>query len=212
MSKYFDTKPGSLEEAVSAAQQAAIAISKKEKGEKPKEENNFIYAAKMAKKNGEKTFTIGNKEYEVEKVECPKCEGKGCEHCEGKGYHEEGFQTEEDKLDPVNKKAVKKKFDDRKDKDIDNDGDVDSTDKYLHKRRKAISKSMGESLKETVLNMWKEAAKKESQDMEQDKDGDGMDDDGKAKKTAKKTDSGKDMTPVDTSPKMPKTKTEKNKV
>ena len=48
--------------------------------------------------------------------------------------------------------------------------------------------------------------------MEQDKDGDGMDDDGKAKKTAKKTDSGKDMTPVDTSPKMPKTKTEKNKV
>ena len=221
MSKYFDTKPGSLEEAVSAAQQAAIAISKKEKGEKPKEENNFIYAAKMAKKNGEKTFTIGNKEYEVEKVECPKCEGKGCEHCEGKGYHEEGFKTETNKndksddgdgLDAVQPDAVKKKFDDRKDKDIDNDGDVDSTDKYLHKRRKAISKSMSESLKETVLNMWKEAAKKESQDMEQDKDGDGMDDDGKAKKTAKKTDSGKDMTPVDTSPKMPKTKTEKNKV
>ena len=68
------------------------------------------------------------------------------------------------------------------------------------------------SLKETVIAMWQEAAKKESQDMEQDKDGDGMDDDGKAKKTAKKTDSGKDMTPVDTSPKMPKTKTEKNKV
>ena len=58
----------------------------------------------------------------------------------------------------------------------------------------------------------RDASKKESQDMEQDKDGDGMDDDGKAKKTAKKTDSGKDMTPVDTSPKMPKTKTEKNKV
>ena len=38
----------------------------------------------------------------------------------------------EKKLDPVNKDAVKKKFDDRKDKDIDNDGDVDSTDKYLH--------------------------------------------------------------------------------
>ena len=51
-------------------------------------------------------------------------------------------------LDPVNKVAVKKKFDDRKDKDIDNDGDVDSTDKYLHKRRKAISKSMKEILEE----------------------------------------------------------------
>ena len=44
-------------------------------------------------------------------------------------------------LDPVNKDAVKKKFDDRKDKDIDNDGDTDSTDKYLHKRRAAISKA-----------------------------------------------------------------------
>ena len=48
----------------------------------------------------------------------------------------------ESKLDPVNKDAVKKKFDDRKDKDIDNDGDVDSSDKYLHKRRKAISKAV----------------------------------------------------------------------
>ena len=48
----------------------------------------------------------------------------------------------EKKLDPVNPQAVKKKFDDRKDKDIDNDGDVDSTDKYLHKRRKAISKAV----------------------------------------------------------------------
>ena len=48
----------------------------------------------------------------------------------------------ESKLDPVNKDAVKKKFDDRKDKDIDNDGDTDSTDKYLHKRRAAISKAV----------------------------------------------------------------------
>ena len=48
----------------------------------------------------------------------------------------------QDNLDKVNPNAVKKKFDDRKDKDIDNDGDVDSTDKYLHKRRKAISKAV----------------------------------------------------------------------
>ena len=45
-------------------------------------------------------------------------------------------------LDAVQPKAVKKKFDDRKDKDIDNDGDVDSSDKYLHKRRKAVSKAI----------------------------------------------------------------------
>ena len=45
-------------------------------------------------------------------------------------------------LDAVQPKAVKKKFKDRKDKDIDNDGDVDDSDKFLHKKRKAISKAM----------------------------------------------------------------------
>ena len=47
-----------------------------------------------------------------------------------------------DGLDKVQPKAVKKKFKDRKDKDIDNDGDVDDSDKFLHKRRKAISKAI----------------------------------------------------------------------
>ena len=51
-------------------------------------------------------------------------------------------QEVEEGLDPVNPMAVKKKFKDRKDKDIDNDGDTDSSDKYLHKKRKAISKAM----------------------------------------------------------------------
>ena len=44
---------------------------------------------------------------------------------------------QEKKLDPVNDKENDKKFKDRTDKDIDNDGDVDSSDEYLHKRRKA---------------------------------------------------------------------------
>jgi len=54
------------------------------------------------------------------------------------------MHNEATKLDKVNPKAVKKDFDDRKDKDIDNDGDVDSSDEYLHKRRKAISKATKE--------------------------------------------------------------------
>jgi len=206
MSKYFDTKPGSLEEAVSAAQQAAIAISKKEKGEKPKDEGNaFTGALNAAKEKGEKTFTVAGKTYDVKTEQEVKETNKNDKSDDGDG------------LDAVQPKAVKKKFADRKDKDIDNDGDVDDSDKFLHKRRKAVSKAMkSESLKETVIAMWQEAAKKqkESQDMLNDKDGDGMDDDQKPEKSdaKKKTDSGKPMTPVETSPKMPKVKNEKNKV
>ena len=47
-----------------------------------------------------------------------------------------------DEMDKVQPNALKKKFKDRKDKDIDNDGDVDSSDKYLHNRRKAVSKAI----------------------------------------------------------------------
>jgi len=46
------------------------------------------------------------------------------------------------KMDPVDQKELKGKHADREDGDIDNDGDADSTDKYLHNRRKAISKNM----------------------------------------------------------------------
>ena len=59
-------------------------------------------------------------------------------------------------LDAVQPDAVKKKFKDRKDKDIDNDGDVDSTDKYLHKRRKAVSKAISKESQ----NGFRMAAKK----------------------------------------------------
>lgn len=53
-------------------------------------------------------------------------------------------------LDPVDKKALKGKHKDRKDQDLDNDGDVDSSDQYLHKRRKAISKAVTKEEVETV--------------------------------------------------------------
>ena len=76
-------------------------------------------------------------------------------------------------LDKVQPKAVKKKFKDRKDKDIDNDGDVDSSDRYLHKRRKAISKAIKKeesisdiqgnrnlSMREALAKIWKTGAGK----------------------------------------------------
>jgi hypothetical protein len=85
-----------------------------------KEGNAFGMALQAAKENGDKKFTVSGKTYDV--------------------------KTE---MDKVNKVALGKKFKDRKDKDIDNDGDVDSSDKYLHKRRKAVSKAIkGEAKKE----------------------------------------------------------------
>ena len=83
---------------------------------KKTEGNAFGMALQQAKEKGEKTFVVGGKTYDVKK--------------------------EQEKMDKVNKVALGKKFKDRKDKDIDNDGDVDDSDKYLHKRRQAVSKAI----------------------------------------------------------------------
>jgi len=61
-------------------------------------------------------------------------------------------------MDPVNKKALKKDFDDREDKDIDNDGDTDDSDEYLHKRRKAISKAMKDEAMKPYVSSDKDGA------------------------------------------------------
>ena len=42
------------------------------------------------------------------------------------------------KIDPVDADELKGDHDDRDDKDIDNDGDADKSDEYLHNRRKAV--------------------------------------------------------------------------
>ena len=83
---------------------------------KKTEGNAFGMALQQAKEKGEKTFTVAGKTYDVKK--------------------------EQEKMDKVNKVALGKKFKDRKDKDIDNDGDVDDSDRYLHKRRQAVSKAI----------------------------------------------------------------------
>ena len=186
------------QEAVNPAQQAAIAISKKEKGEKPKEEegNAFGKALQAAKDKGEKTFVVSGKKFDVmtkneiapikskhkpghKEEDAEKMRDKNKKDAKGETgveVHGEDLNAEiraaqqgkikslvdtiidtyytaetnkndksddGDGMDAVQPKAVKKKFVNRKDKDIDNDGDVDSSDKFLHKRRKAISKSMG---------------------------------------------------------------------
>jgi len=65
--KFRSGQPDLFGEAVSMAQQAAIAISKKERGEKPKEEGNtFGKELKYARDKGEKTFVVSGKKYNVE--------------------------------------------------------------------------------------------------------------------------------------------------
>lgn len=68
--------------------------------------------------------------------------GKTVDNCvkAGDELTHDGEELAEKKLDPVNHKELKGDHSDRKDKDIDNDGKVDDTDKYLHSRRKKVSK------------------------------------------------------------------------
>ena len=68
------------------------------------------------------------------------------------------------KLDPVDDKENDKEFKNRKDKDIDNDGDVDSSDEYLHKKRAATddaidSKKKGGKVAEVSADLAKAASK-----------------------------------------------------
>lgn len=69
--------------------------------------------------------------------------------------------SEKKKLDPVDDAENDKKFKDRKDKDIDNDGDVDSSDEYLHKRRAAT---------DDAIDGGKKPAKKEEDEEEGDEE------------------------------------------
>lgn len=56
------------------------------------------------------------------------------------------------KLDPVNQKDLKGPHKNAKDKDINNDGKVNSSDEYLHNRRQAVSKAIGKLKEEAELN------------------------------------------------------------
>lgn len=82
-----------------------------------------------------------------EKVYAKDVEIVASESHKKKMKEEDDEDDDKKKMDPVNKKALKKDFDDRDDKDIDNDGDVDDSDEYLHKRRKAVGKAMSKDKK-----------------------------------------------------------------
>ena len=120
-----------VEERVPVADMEVIEEAKHMKKNKA-EGNAFTAALQAAKEKGDDTFVVAGKKYNVktEEARLAKEDASNDKSDDGDGI---------DKVDP---KAAKKKFKDRKDKDIDNDGDVDDSDKFLHKRRKAIGKAM----------------------------------------------------------------------
>jgi len=131
--KYLETKEKSLESSVLGIwQEAAKKADELEEAKfSPKEIKMAIGVA------SDKRYAGGNMTGATKAIDKIK---KGLsDHPQVKAVLK---RQNEAKLDPVNKKALKKDFDDRKDKDIDNDGDVDSSDKYLAKRRKAVAKAM----------------------------------------------------------------------
>ena len=161
MNKYLDTKAESLENKITQIFGETVA----------KEGNKFTKALNAARENGKEYFAVDGKNFKTEDyakegfgANRPSAPAAGVatvrqaqQAPKGGNRTNPGQMTPKKPLsndntndksddgkgmDKVQPKAVKKKFDDRKDKDIDNDGDVDSSDKYLHKRRAAISKSV----------------------------------------------------------------------
>ena len=141
---YFDTKSGSLEEAIRQAVGGQKVQEKVEYVEyKFKNKNDAMKAKNYFDGIQLMGFDVNDDGASQGELSVEADGGKDMTK-----YHNEVMKkfkpkvVVQEKMDAVNKTAVKKKFDDRKDKDIDNDGDVDSSDKFLHKRRKAISKAM----------------------------------------------------------------------
>lgn len=137
--------------------------AKKKRGEAPAKKGSkdypaadaFTKSAKTAKKES-LSFELGGETYIFEvkmdgkddngstscwkgykKQGTKKKGGKEVNNCVKAGFEPTGEEIKEKKLDPVGKE----------DKDIDNDGDHDKSDKYLLARRKKVSKIINTSKK-----------------------------------------------------------------
>ena len=241
------------QEAVSPAQQAAIAISKKEKEKKeePDEGNLFTKALKDARDKGEKTFTVAGKKYDVKteklvggqkKLDKDKdgdIDGKDFamlrkakkEQVEFKRYHEtkQGSLREsilkmwgevaEEGYKPIKanhydvKVTVKDKDVAKVKKIISNfKGDIEDVDSDQVDGGGMKFKGTGDIFIQGddagKLGMEIAKAVRTAKVMGEDKNLTKNEKHGKNKMT----DTGKEMTPVDMAPKMPKIKNEKNKV
>jgi len=109
------------EEIVAEEEQVGVAPEPEVEPEQVQESSELEEKVVVKGKPGKGKFLVqkGNKQVYISKVEW-------------NTYSQMGFEKVEEALDPVGKE----------DGDIDNDGDKDASDKYLAKRRKAISKAV----------------------------------------------------------------------
>jgi hypothetical protein len=132
---------------------------------KADEGNAFTKALMAAREKGDKTFTVAGKQYKCEDYdEAGKLKvDEDVTSADKKPENVVGpdgktrtrmvpvKKKSEAKLDPVGKA----------DADIDNDGDVDKSDEYLHNRRKAIKKAMKKEdtdIRGRLMSIWEDAA------------------------------------------------------
>ena len=153
LGKYDVAQEAPAPEAPSA--EAAIPEQQIEEGTKV-EGNAFTKALSAARDNGDDEFIVSGKKYRVEDYDEDEEDEDDEDKKDKEELDEDNTNDKSDDgegLDKVQPKAVKKKFKDRKDKDIDNDGDVDDSDKFLHKRRKAISKALTKESAEELAEL-----------------------------------------------------------
>lgn len=133
------------------------------KGYRGKDGKN--YSIEMSKDNGKLSFKITNQFGDFQTIGVKQAakmfeEADLEEAC--------GYKKTKEGLDPVDDAENDKKFKNRKDKDIDNDGDVDSSDEFLHKKRKATDDAIDGGKKPAVKEE-KDDEEEESEDEPKDK-------------------------------------------
>jgi len=150
-----------------------MAQAMKATGDKPPLKKSTITKAHDIAKS------IKKDEMKEEKIECPKCEGKGCEHCDMKGYHIKEAKVDEltsaqKKLPPALQKAIKKKEDakeeveethtyhkdkqNQKQKDAKGEKDVVDPEPKIKKPSMNEQTAKQQSLMKAVYDVWTNSA------------------------------------------------------
>lgn len=123
-----------------------------EEATKKDEGNAFTAALMAARKNGDSHFVVAGKRYKCEDYDDKGNVKEAVTSADKKpeNYTDKDGKTKTRMIPMTKKSDVKKEKMDpvgREDGDVDNDGDKDASDKYLLKRRKAISKNIAKDKK-----------------------------------------------------------------